>query len=82
MKTMTNLAEVLLINTKNYPKMYASDSEALIMRVSTILEMADENFNCEDFYKKHLNIENLKKDFDEQWVNCLIDDALSIIKNI
>lgn len=85
MKTIKNLAINLLSDTLQHPKMYASNKEALIMRVATILEMVCEDFDVQNFYNLHLkkiesNYFDLNEDFDEKWSNKVITDALKIAK--
>ena len=86
MSTIKNLAIILLQNTKNHPKMYGSNKEALIMRVSTILEMIEENFNIQNFYNKHLKVlgnsyVDLNEEVNDLWVEQMINDALFLIEN-
>lgn len=84
---MLKKAIELLLLTKQYPRMFASDKESLMCRVSTILEMAEISFNINDFYEKHLKVygniyADIKDQYDDSWAESVIDDALYIIKGI
>jgi len=76
----------LLNQTIKCPKMYATDKEAFLMRVSTILEIVDENFSVENFYKTHLktfgsNYIGLNEEIDDIWAKEVINDALYLLKS-
>ena len=82
---MLNKASLLLLQLKQTPKMFATCKEALIMRVSTILEMSLEDFNASDFYEKHLDsigntYINIHDEVSEKWSDAVIDDAIIILK--
>lgn len=82
---MLNKSILLLLQLKQTPQMFASCKEALIMRVSTILEMTLEDFNTAEFYKKHLDTIgsiyiNIHDEINEKWSGLVIDDAISILQ--
>lgn len=86
MNDLKTLAVDLLSATKKYPTMYATSKEAYIMRISTILEMADENFCASKFYEDHLKIygsiyTDLHDNLDEGWALKIADDAICILNN-
>jgi len=83
---MKNKAIDLLNITRKAPQMFCSNKEALLSRVTTILEMVDINFNVIEFYKKHLTLTGnsllgTKDNYPTEWGHKVIDDALEIIKN-
>ena len=43
----------MLANTRATPEMYAISVEAMLMRVSTLLEVAGVEFKVQEFYCKH-----------------------------
>ena len=79
----------MLNDTKLYPRMYAVSEEAVLMRVSTLLEVAGVSFSCSEFYRKHSqtegNIPLLKRpdnvDFDT-WTRSVVDDGLEMLKGV
>lgn len=78
----------LLTATAKYPRMYAQSVEAMLMRVTTLLEAAGVDFSIVEFYCKHggregnrylLQVpENLT--FDD-WAKLMVDDAVSMIES-
>jgi hypothetical protein len=77
-------AKELLDITRQAPRMFATSREAMMSRVSTILEMANINFAIQDFYKLHLGTNGCayatwSEDVTDEWALIVIDDALKIL---
>lgn len=75
----------LLERYRKFPTMLASDYEAWICIVSTIIVFAIPKFNNRDFHAKHLGTLNsaylnLDKKLNTEWALSVIDDALDILK--
>lgn len=77
----------LLEKWRKYPEMFATDYEAWINIVSTIILFAIPypSFNNIEFYAKHLGTYgntylNLDKKLDNDWALVVADDALDILK--
>jgi hypothetical protein len=74
----------LLLSLHKAPRMYASTREALLMRVSTILEMVDDNYDARDLYEKHGSptgnvYGDMDKQYEDEWARCVIDKALTLL---
>jgi len=83
---MFSKAIELLLKTRKCPAMWASNKEAYISRVTSILEMLfDTNkFDSQIFYIKHLEgkggrYQSSDHPVDECWGQQVVDDALKII---
>lgn len=81
---MKEKAKMFLLELKIAPRMFATSKEALIMRVTTILEMTLDDFDAHAFYNKHLEKKgttyiNLNDLFDKNWADAIIDDAITYL---
>lgn len=79
-------AKELLTNFRKAPKTFSTCREAVLMRVTTILEMANITFDIPNFLKSHLEVKgnmylNLLESFEDEWAIKVIDAALVIIEN-
>ena len=84
MKHVKEKAKEILIQTRESPKMYASIREALLSRVTSLLELAGVEFDPGAFYAKHSELYGnvilmLDKEVDDQWAKEVIDDAISLL---
>lgn len=77
----------MLWDTRAAPMMYALCEEAMLMRTSTLLEVAGVEFSCTEFYSKHGGRDGagllLKRpdgmSFDD-WTHKVVDDALMMLE--
>ena len=77
----------LLEQTAKTPKMFCTNKEALLVRVTTILEIFITNFNASKFYKKHLKTKGttylyLNDTYDNEWASNVINDGIILLKSI
>lgn len=77
---MKEKAKTLLLQTKKTPAMFASNKETMIMRVTTILEMALEDFDVHGFYDKFFK-NNFDEEFDNDWVVAIVDNAMTYLQD-
>jgi len=77
----------MLTDTAKAPRMYATSVEALLMRVSTLLEVSGVQFSVVEFYCKHGGAEGstylLEKPADmsfDDWARQVIDEAIKMIE--
>lgn len=77
----------MLLATAKTPQMYAQSVEAMLMRVSTLLEVSGVQFSVVEFYCKHGGREGnaylLEKPADmsfDQWTHAMVDDAIKMIE--
>lgn len=78
-------ARRMLERCASIASMFATDKEALIMRVSTILEMSCDDFDPRMFYLKHIDhigsaYTGLSDNFTDKWAKDLVADALTHLK--
>lgn len=79
----------MLTDTRGAPMMYAISVEAMLMRVSTLLEVAGVQFSVTEFYCKHggkygssyLLQVPVGVTFDD-WAKSVIDDGLEMLKGV
>jgi hypothetical protein len=76
----------MLNDTRRTPAMYSQSIEAMLMRVTTLLEVAGVQFSVVEFYCKHSgkngNCYLLEKPKDmsfDSWSHQVVDDALSML---
>lgn len=81
---MTSLekAKEILTYTSRHPRMYVTSKEALLARVSAILEMAD-IFDSQ-LYDRHVDMQgnmyrNLSDTYSLDWSKNVINDAFNLI---
>jgi hypothetical protein len=86
---LTNLPKIkrMLLSTAKTPQMYAHSVEAMLMRVSTLLEVSGVQFSVVEFYCKHggrqgnayllEKPENLSFD---AWTQIMVDDAIEMLE--
>jgi len=80
----TARARKMLESTSQRSRMYASNREALLSRVSAILELVGVD-NCgSSFYERHTSNRgsiptDLAKDFDDAWAQSVTQDALHML---
>ena len=77
-------AQEILNQIRKAPGMYAICRESWVNMVSTILWMADINFDVQGFYKEHLGVDgNSYQDplgqVETAWARSVVDDALAMI---
>lgn len=75
----------LLEDTYKTPGMFCYTKEALLMRVTTALDLVGVKYNPIDLYKKHLELQGstfkgLTDSFDDLWGKNVITDAIALFK--
>lgn len=87
MNALTPKVIRMLADTAKTPQMYAFSVEAMLMRVSTLLEVSGVQFSVVEFYCKHGGREGntylLEKPADmafDVWARQVIDDAIKMIE--
>ena len=77
----------MLTDTARAPAVYAQSVEAMLMRVSTLLEVAEIPFSVTEFYCKHSGQEGNSYLLEipagmtfETWACQVIDDAIKLIE--
>jgi hypothetical protein len=78
-------AEELLLRTRKTPKMFAATREAMMSRVTSILEMSDIMMDYSYFYEVHLGTQGaayatITEPVTDDWAHTVIDDALIKLK--
>ncbi len=84
MDAVVTRARNYLILTRGAPGLFASNREAMMCHVTTAVYILVEDFKVIEFWKKHLGTKGceyktLGDPMTTEWVNALIDDALSIL---
>jgi len=82
MDLIVTRAKNYLVMVKGAPGAFVSNRDGMIAMVSSILYLLIEGFHVRDFYAKHLGLKgceyrSLNDPMTAEWVNSLIDDALS-----
>ena len=77
----------MLEKFKKFPRMMATDYEAWINIVSTIIlfVIPHPSFNNREFHAKHLGTHgssylNLQTELNDEWAQAVADDAINILK--
>ena len=78
-------AEELLLRTRKTPRMFASTREAMMSRVTSILEMTNLILDYSYFYEVHLGTRGaayltMTEPVTDEWAYNVIDDALVKLK--
>lgn len=80
-KVVRRVREVLA-STRLTPRMYAWSREALMSRVSALMEIAIDGFEVRSFYDAHLvrsgcAYVGCDENYEDSWAHEVIDDAVS-----
>lgn len=74
----------LLLETRLRPCMFARSREALIMRVTTLIEMCSDDFVARDFYMKYFTpaaqLDMLV--VDDEWAINVVDEAIKCLHEL
>ncbi len=82
MDLIVTRAKNYLIMVKGAPGAFVSNRDGMIAMVSSILYLLIQGFNVQSFYKKHLGTrgceyKTLNDPMTQEWVDSLVDDAIS-----
>jgi hypothetical protein len=69
----------LLRDLHQSPRMHASDKEAFLCIISTVLFLNIENFNTILFFERFCKQEELKDCFSDDWARRVVNDALDLL---
>lgn len=78
------VAERMLHNTRKFSRMYASTKEALLARVTAILDVCEVDYSVQDFYSDHVETYGnayvgLTEEFEDDWAHSVCDHALALL---
>jgi hypothetical protein len=78
------IAERMILSTRKYSKMYASTKEALLARVTAILDVCEVEYSVQDFMSDHVETYGnmyvgLQEEYEEEWAHKVCDHAMVLL---